>query len=71
MEIEIMDAEFESIMKEIIQAITDAGYEPYDQLYGYVTKGKEEFITRNGNAREKIKQLNWLEVKEYVEKMLS
>ena len=64
-----MDAEFESIMKEIIQAITDAGYEPYDQLYGYVTKGKEEFITRNGNAREKIKQLNWLEVKEYVEKM--
>ena len=60
---------FEVTMEEIVRAIAEAGYNPYDQLYGYVTKGKEEFITRNGNAREKIKQLNWLEVKEYVEKM--
>ena len=60
---------FEVTMEEIVRAIAEAGYDPYDQLYGYVTKGKEEFITRNGNAREKIKQLNWLEVKEYVEKM--
>ena len=63
----IVDAEFESIMKEIIQAIAEAGFEPYDQLYGYVTKGKEEYITRNDNAREKIKKLNWLKVKQYVE----
>ena len=64
-----LDAKFEITMEEIVRAIKEAGYEPYDQLYGYVTKGKEEFITRNGNAREKIKQLNWLAVKEYVEKM--
>ena len=62
-----LDTEFEATMKEIVQAITEAGYEPYDQLYGYVTKGKEEYITRNGNAREKIKKLNWLKVKQYVE----
>ena len=64
-----MKTKFEVTMEEIVRAIAEAGYDPYDQLYGYVTKGKEEFITRNGNAREKIKQLNWLEVKEYVEKM--
>ena len=64
-----MKTKFEVAMEEIVRAIAEAGYDPYDQLYGYVTKGKEEFITRNGNAREKIKQLNWLEVKEYVEKM--
>ena len=64
-----MDAELDVIMQDIVHAIAEAGYDPYAQLYGYVTKGKEEFITRNGNAREKIKQLNWLEVKEYVEKM--
>ena len=64
-----MKTKFEVKMEEIVRAIAEAGYDPYDQLYGYVTKGKEEFITRNGNAREKIKQLNWLEVKEYVEKM--
>ena len=64
-----LKTKFEETMEEIVRAIAEAGYDPYDQLYGYVTKGKEEFITRNGNAREKIKQLNWLEVKEYVEKM--
>ena len=64
-----LKTKFEVTMEEIVRAIAEAGYDPYDQLYGYVTKGKEEFITRNGNAREKIKQLNRLEVKEYVEKM--
>lgn len=64
-----LKTKFEVTMEEIVRAIAEAGYDPYDQLYGYVTKGKEEFITRNGNAREKIKQLNWLDVKEYVEKM--
>lgn len=64
-----LKTKFEVTMEEIVRAIAEAGYDPYDQLYGYVTKGKEEFITRNGNAREKIKQLNWLEVKKYVEKM--
>ena len=64
-----LKTKFEETMEEIVRAIAEAGYDPYDQLYGYVTKGKEEFITRNGNAREKIKQLNRLEVKEYVEKM--
>jgi uncharacterized protein (UPF0297 family) len=38
-------------------------------LYGYVLNGKPEYITRNGNAREKIKTLNWLKLKEYVEQM--
>ena len=64
-----MDTEFQATMEEIVASIKAAGYEPYDQLYGYITTGKDEYITRNGNAREKIKQLNWLAVKEYVEKM--
>lgn len=64
-----LNSNFESTMEEIIRAIAEAGYQPYDQLYGYVSTGKEEFITRNGNAREKVKKLNWLAVKEYVEKM--
>lgn len=64
-----MDTEFEKVVEEIIQAIKKAGYDPYAQLYGYVTKGKEEYITRANGAREKIKQLSWLKVKEFVEKM--
>ncbi len=64
-----MDTEFENAVEEIIQAIQKAGYDPYAQLYGYVTKGKEEYITRANEAREKIKQLNWVKLKELVEKM--
>lgn len=64
-----MDTEFEKEIAEIIQAIQDAGYDPYAQLYGYVSKGKEEYITRSGNARERIRQVNWLKLKEFVEKM--
>ena len=64
-----MDTELQAIMEEIIASIKAAGYEPYDQLYGYVTKGKEEYITRYGGAREKIKKLNWLQLKKYVEQM--
>ena len=64
-----VDTEFEKVVEEIIQAIKKAGYDPYAQLYGYVTKGKEEYITRANGARGKIKQLNWLKLKEFVEKM--
>lgn len=64
-----MDTEFEKTIIEIIQLIKEAGFDPYCQLYGYVLNGKPEYITRNGNAREKIKTLNWLKLKEYVEQM--
>ena len=36
-----MDTEFLTTMEEIVASIKKAGYEPYDQLYGYITKGKE------------------------------
>lgn len=64
-----MDAEFDVRIKGIIQAITAAGYDPYSQLYGYITTGKDEYITRHDDAREKIKTLNWLKLKAFVEKM--
>ena len=64
-----MGAEFQATMEEIITSIKEAGYEPYDQLYGYITTGKDEYITRSGGAREKIKKLNWLQLKKYVDHM--
>ena len=60
---------FEVRMKEIIQSISDAGFDPFSQLYGYLTTGKEEYITRTGNARELIKTLNWQRVWDYVKEM--
>ena len=65
----MLETEFEKEIAEIIQAIREAGLDPYSQLYGYVAKGKAEYITRRNGARERIKALNWLELKEFVEKM--
>lgn len=65
----MMKPSFEVRMKEIIQSISDAGFDPFSQLYGYLTTGKEEYITRTGNARELIKTLNWQQVWDYVKEM--
>ena len=65
----MVEPKFEVTMKEIIQSISDAGFDPFSQLYGYLTTGKEEYITRTGNARELIKKLNWQQVWDYVKEM--
>jgi len=65
----MVEPNFEVRMKEIIQSISDAGFDPFSQLYGYLTTGKEEYITRTGNARELIKTLNWQQVWDYVKEM--
>lgn len=64
-----MATEFTTAMDEIVASLKAAGFDPYEQLYGYIATGKEEYITRTGDAREKIKKLNWLKVKEYVDNM--
>ena len=64
-----METKFVATMEDIVVSIKAAGYDPYEQLLGYISTGKEEYITRTGDAREKVKKLNWLMVEEYVERM--
>lgn len=59
---------FEQIMENIISSIQDAGYEPHDQLVGYVTTGNASYITRHGNARQQIQALDIEQVREFVNK---
>lgn len=63
------DKNFIATMESIVSSIEKSGMDPYAQLYGYLTKGKDEYITRNGNARELIKTLNWQQVYDYMTKM--
>lgn len=63
------DKNFIATMESIVSSIEEKGMDPYDQLYGYLTTGKEECITRTGNARELIKTLEWEQVWEYVKQM--
>lgn len=57
-----MVTESEKIMEHIVASIRSAGYEPYDQLYGYLKTGDETYITRTGDARTLIKAIEteWL-----------
>ena len=63
------DNKFIATMESNVSSIEEKGMDPYEQLYGYLTTGKEEYITRTGNARELIKKLNWQRVWDYVKEM--
>lgn len=63
------DKKFITTMESIVSSIEEKGMDPYAQLYGYLTTGREEYITRTGNARELIKTLEWERVYDYINKM--
>lgn len=63
------DEKFISTMESIVSSIEQTGMDPYEQLYGYLTTGKEIFITRNGNARELIRTLDKDGISRYIEAM--
>jgi len=64
-----MERLFEETMERIVAAIRSAGYEPYDQLYGYVKTGDDTYITRSGDARKLIKELDSNQVWRFVEEL--
>lgn len=61
-----MATEFEKIMEHIVASIRSAGYEPYDQFYGYLKTGDESYITRTGDARRLVKELDREQLQQYV-----
>lgn len=62
-----MEIDFESTMEHIVDSIRTAGYEPYDQLYGYLKTGDETYITRTGHARSLVKMLDRDQMQCYVD----
>ena len=50
-------------MAKAISAMEDAGYEPYDQLYGYAMHGNDQYITRFGGAREIVTKMDVKDIK--------
>ena len=59
--------EFLEQVETAVSAIAAAGYNPYNQLFGYLTSGTEKDITRSGNAREIVKRLNFSLLWDYTE----
>ena len=54
-------------LNEIIMLMEERGYDPIAQLTGYLEIGSDDYITRHGNAREKIKTIDKEVIKKYIE----
>ena len=63
------DNKFITTMESIVSSIEQTVMDPYAQLYGYLTRGKDEYITRTGNSRALIKTLDRQQVWNYVQQM--
>ena len=63
----VMDALlFHQTIEIIVEAIKEAGYDPYEQLVGYLLTGQDYYITRTSNARGLIGTLDQNRLKQYV-----
>ena len=62
-------SEFVEAMELIVSALQERGYDPYTQLYGYVTLRDPIYITSHNGARKLIVELDFGLVKQYVEEM--
>lgn len=59
---------FDEAISIVIDALRKAGYDPYDQLYGYVSTGIISYITRQGNAREIVAKLDMDDLRDFLNK---
>lgn len=61
-----MDMDFYGKIQYIIEEIRSAGYDPYAQLTGFVRTRDDRYITRRGNARSLILELDFAQVQQYL-----
>ena len=55
------------ILKEVYEALVEKGYNPINQIVGYILSGDPTYITSYKDARNKIRQI---ERDELLEKMV-
>ena len=61
------ESEVAQVLKEVYQALEEKGYNPIDQIVGYILSGDPTYITSHKDARSKIRQF---EVDEMVEELV-
>ena len=60
------DMVFCTEMEKIVAALKEKGYEPYEQLYGYIKNNEPSYITRHNGARDLIITLNKKQIQQYI-----
>lgn len=66
MVIRMDDRLFEATMMKIIDALKKKGYEPYDQIIGYLETGESSYITRSDGARDTIQTLDKTRIRRFI-----
>ena len=61
------DIDAQEILKQVYQALVEKGYNPINQLVGYILSGDPTYITSHNDARNKIRSI---ERDELLEKMV-
>ena len=66
------NAKTKEILKEVYNALIEKGYNPINQIVGYILSGDPTYITSNKGARNLIRQVERDEllekmVKEYID----
>ena len=62
----IRDREYDvaSILKDVYEALTEKGYNPVNQIVGYIMSGDPTYITSHKNARSLIMKVERDEILE-------
>ena len=55
------------VLKEVYEALVEKGYNPINQIVGYILSGDPTYITSHNDARKKIRSI---ERDELLEKMV-
>ena len=60
------DEEIQKMLSEVYTALSDRGYNPINQLVGYLITDEPTYITSHNNARTIISQFERNELLEYI-----
>lgn len=63
---EFNDASVEIILKEVFLALKEKGYDPVNQLIGYLMSGDPGYISSYKNARNKITSIDRSKVLDFL-----
>lgn len=61
------NAKCQEVLKEVYEALVEKGYNPINQIVGYILSGDPTYITSHKDARNKIRTI---ERDELLEKMV-
>ena len=61
-----MENDFTQQIEYIISVLREAGYDPYEQLYAYLHTGNDAYITRKGDARSLVGEVDREQILDYI-----